>query len=106
MGRGVLSCVVLAHLFLTWLLDAGTSAFRAGVAAAHPHVTGTFHWHGIPPLLDEVTFKFVDGKGTAVGGAWTPLVYVSLLAGVVLAGRLWRLLPAWHRRQSHFTDDH
>jgi len=94
--------VVVTVVFLSWLLDAGTSAFTAGVLTAIPHATGTFHWQGIPYVLNHVTIKLVDGNadpsGGASGGAWTPLVYVFLFAGATLVGRLWRLLPAWRRR--------
>jgi len=43
--------------------------------------------------------------GGVHGGAWTPLVYVLYLAGAVLAGRLWRMLPAWRRAQLDITED-
>ena len=32
-----------------------------------------FTWHGIRYLQDTVTYTFVNGKGSSVGGAWTPL---------------------------------
>lgn len=87
----------VVYLVLAWLLEAGVSAFRAGVIASDRNATGTFTWHGIPHLLDDVTFKFVDGHSTSVGGAWTPLTYAILFVVVVLAGRFWRLVPAWRR---------
>lgn len=96
--------LVVAFLVLRWLLDVGTSAFGAGVTAADPRATGIFTWDGVPYLLDEVTFTFDQGQSTSVGGAWTPLVYVCLLAGVILVGRLWRLLPAWRQRPAGVTD--
>jgi hypothetical protein len=91
---------LLAQFFLGLLLDAGTSAFNAAITATHSHATGVFHWRGVTGLLDGVTFTFVGGKSTTVGGAFTPLVFVCLFAGTVLVGRLWRLLPAWRRRRS------
>jgi hypothetical protein len=85
------------YLILSWLLEAGTSAFTAGVVASDPNATGTFKWQGIAYVLDDVTFDFNNGHSTSVGGAWTPLTYLLLFVVVVLAGRLWRLVPAWRR---------
>ncbi|MDX6254194.1 MAG: hypothetical protein QOJ11_528 [Frankiales bacterium] len=69
----------------------GEAAFRSGVTAASPHVTATLHWHGVRFLVSDATFSFVDGRATSVGGAFTPLVYVVMLGGAVVAGRLWRI---------------
>lgn len=97
---------VSAFVALAVLLDVGTSAFASGVAAADPQATGTLVWNGVAYVLQPVTFRFSDGtatpQGGLYGGAWTPLVYVCLFAGTVLAGRLWRVLPAWRRR---YADD-
>ena len=84
---------VLSYLVLSWLLEAGSSAFRAGVLAGEPRATGSFTWNGIPYLLDDVAFTFSNGASTSVGGAWTPLAYAGVLLVTVLAGRLWRVLP-------------
>ena len=97
--------LLVTQFFLGLLLDTGTSGFNAAIAATHPHATGVFHWHGVTDLLDGVTFTFVNGKSTTVGGEFTPLVYVCLVAGTVLTGRLWRLLPAWRRRHSPSTSE-
>jgi hypothetical protein len=75
-----------------------TAAFTAGVTAAAPHASGTFHWRGVRYLISDQTFTFSGGKSTSLGGAWTPWVYLLMLVSVVLAGRLWRLLPALRRR--------
>lgn len=85
--------LILFYLSFTWLLEIGTSAFRSGVVIDNPDVTGTFIWNGIPYLLDEVTFTFVDGDSTSIGGAWTPLTYLGLFAAAMIVGKLWRLLP-------------
>lgn len=100
-----LAAFVSVYLVLTWLLDTGTSAFRAGVVATDSDATGTFNWVGIPHLLDGVTFEFVDGKSTSVGGAWTPFAYATLFVVVVLAGRLWRILPGWRRRYANVASE-
>jgi hypothetical protein len=99
-GLAGLAFLLLAYVVLDVLQAAGTAAFTAGVAAAGPRPVGTFHWNGVAYLLDDATLTFDGGASTVVGGAWTPLVYLCLIAGFVLTGRLWRLLPAWRRRQA------
>jgi len=84
---------VLFYVLLSWLLEAGSSAFRAGILTGQPRATGSFSWNGIPYLLDDVAFTFLDGASTSVGGAWHPLAYILLILVSVLAGRLWRLRP-------------
>lgn len=84
---------VLFYLVLTWLLEAGSSAFRAGILTGQPGATGSFSWNGIPYLLDDVAFTFSNGASTSVGGAWHPLAYAALVLVTIVAGRLWRLLP-------------
>jgi hypothetical protein len=86
---------VLFYLLLTWLLEAGSSAFRSGVLTGQPGATGRFSWSGIPYLLDDVDFTFSNGLSTSVGGAWRPWAYVALVFVTILAGRLWRLLPGF-----------
>jgi hypothetical protein len=83
----------LFYLLLNWLLEAGSSAFRAGILTNQPNATGSFSWNGIPHLLDNVAFTFSDGASTSVGGAWRPLAYLGLLVVCIVAGRLWRVLP-------------
>jgi hypothetical protein len=91
--------LLVVDLVMIFVGHVATSAFRAGVIATAPHATGTFHWHGIPYLISDQRFTFVGGKSTSVGGAWTPQVYAVMLAAAVVAGRLWRLLPAFRRRE-------
>jgi hypothetical protein len=50
-------------------------------------------------VQSSITYTFVDGQATWVGGALTPFVYVCLIVGAVLIGRLWRALPAYRRRR-------
>jgi hypothetical protein len=88
------AAAVLYYLLLSWLLEAGSSAFRAGILTGQPKATGTFSWNGIPYLLDDVHFTFSNGASTSVGGAWSPLAYAGLILVSILAGRLWRLLPS------------
>jgi hypothetical protein len=76
-----------------------TSAFRAGVASTTSHATGTFHWHGLRYLISDEEFIYLDGRSSSVGGAWTPLVYLLMIAAGITAGRLWRLVPAFRRHQ-------
>jgi hypothetical protein len=85
---------VLYYVLLSWLLEAGSLAFRAGILTGQPKATGTFSWNGIPYLLTDVNFTFSNGASTSVGGAWSPLAYAALVLVSILAGRLWRLLPS------------
>lgn len=87
------AAAVLFYFVVTWLLEAGSSAFRAGILTGQPDVTGSFSWNGIPYLLDDVAFTFSNGTSTSVGGAWHPLAYAALVLVTIVAGRLWRLLP-------------
>ncbi len=88
---------------LTYVLGEAALAFGAGITAADPHATGSYDWAGIAYLQSEVTYTFADGRGTSVGGAWTPLCYLLWILGTVLAGRLWRLLPRPARRSAAAT---
>ena len=92
--------LLTGQLVLTSLLAAAANAYADGVAAGDPHVTGTFTWHGIAHLQDTVTYSFVDGHSTHVGGAWTPLAWALWIGATVLVGRLWRVVPAWRRRRA------
>jgi hypothetical protein len=86
-------------LLLTYALGEAASAFRQGVTAHAPDVTGTFAWNGVSFLQRGVTFTFEQGHSTQTGGAWTPATYLLWLAGTIACGRLWRLLPG--RRARH-----
>lgn len=93
------ACFLLAvPLLLTYVLGEAASAFRDGIAAHDPHVTGTFAWNGVSFLQSGMTFTFDQGHSTQTGGAWTPATYLLLLAGTIACGRLWRLLPGRRAR--------
>jgi hypothetical protein len=87
-------------IFLVVLGQAGSAAFRAGVAATTPNATGTFHWHGVSYLINDTTFTYTEGTATSLGGAWTLWAWILMFGGAVLAGRLWRMLPWLRRRPS------
>jgi hypothetical protein len=80
------------------LAHVASATFRSGVTATTPQATGVYHWSGVSYLISKATFTFTDGRASTIGGAWTPWVYVVMLGGAVLAGRLWRLLPQLRRR--------
>lgn len=95
--------LLTGQLVLTSLLAEAASAFGDGITAADPHATGRYTWAGISYLQDTVTYTFVDGHGTSVGGAWTPLAWGMWLVATVLVGRLWRALPWWRRSRLSST---
>ena len=92
--------LLTGQLVFTSLLAEAANAFGDGVTAADPGATGTFTWSGIRYLQDSVTYTFVDGDGTWVGGAWTPLAWALWLLATVLVGRLWRVASVWRRRRA------
>lgn len=94
---------VTAQLLFTWVLGEAASAFGDGIKAASAHATGTFTWSGIRYLQDTVTYTLVDGKGSSVGGAWTPLSWAIWVVVTVLVGRLWRVASTWRRRHATAT---
>ena len=95
---------VTAQLLFTWVLGEAASAFGDGITAANPHATGTFTWSGIRYLQDSVTYTFLHGTRSSVGGAWTPLSWAIWSAVIVLVGRLWRAPSRWRRRRATTTD--
>jgi hypothetical protein len=86
------------QLVFTSLLTEAALAFGDGIVAVDPDATGTFTWEGIRYLQSSVTYTFVDGSWSSVGGAWTPLAWGIWLAATVLVGRLWRVASTWRRR--------
>jgi hypothetical protein len=92
--------LLTGQLVLTDLLAEAASAFGDGITAADPAASGTYTWHGIRYLQDTVTYTFVNGKGSSVGGAWTPFAWALWLVATVLVGRLWRVVSVWRRRRA------
>jgi hypothetical protein len=90
---------VTAVFLSTWILSEAASAFGSGIAAANPHATGTFSGSGIRYFQDAVTFTFVHGKGSYVGGALSPVSWAIWFIAIVLIGRLWRFGSTWRRRR-------
>ena len=91
--------LLTGQLILTSVLSEAALAFGDGITAANPSATGTFTWRGIRYLQDTVTYTFVNGDGTHVGGAWTPVAWVIWLVATICVGRLWRV--GWMRRRRH-----
>jgi hypothetical protein len=91
--------IAVVDLAMLYLDHVSTAAFRAGVTAATPNASGTFHWTGVRYLISDATFHYSDGNATSDGGAWTPWAFVLMLGGAVIAGRLWRLVPQLRRRR-------
>jgi hypothetical protein len=85
---GLFPLIVLA------VLDEAADAFRRGILAADPHATGSYSWAGVGWLQREATFTFTDGQATQVGGYPTIFAGAIWVLGIVLAGRLWRMLPS------------
>jgi hypothetical protein len=83
--------LLTGQLVLTSLLAEAANAFGDGISAADPNATGTFTWPGIRYLQDTVTYTFVNGHGSSVGGAWTPLAWALWIVATILVGRLWRV---------------
>ena len=96
---GAAWAAMLVPLVAIWVLAEAILTFRHGITTADPHATGTYHWAGLPYVQSSVTYTMVDGKGTYVGGALTPPVYVGWLVTIVAVGRLWRIPAAWRRRR-------
>jgi hypothetical protein len=88
------------YFFMIWLANTRIDAFRSGAIAANPHLTGIFHLSGVMHVLANDTFIFTNGKATEIGATFLPLVNVYIFALAILAGRLWRVVPALRRRRS------
>jgi len=86
------------YFFMIWLVNARIGAFKVGAIAANPHLTGTFHLTGVAYVFHSATFIYTNGKANEIGGTFLPLVNVYIFALAILAGRLWRAIPAVHQR--------
>jgi len=95
--------LLTAQLFFTAFLAEAANAFGAGIKAANPAATGTFTWSGLGYVQDTVTYSFVNGQGSSVGGAWTPFAWVLWAVATICVGRLWRVASLWRRRQAAVT---
>ncbi|WP_018503646.1 hypothetical protein [Parafrankia discariae] len=91
--------LLLVDAVMTVLEHVARTAFDAGITATAPRISGTFHWTGVPYLISDETFTYLNGTYTSVGGAWTPLVYVLMFAGAFVGGRMWRLISARLRQR-------
>jgi hypothetical protein len=92
--------LLTAQLFFTAFLAEATNAFGDGIKAANPAATGTFTWSGLGYVQDTVTYTFVNGRGSSVGGAWTPFAWLLWGIATVCVGRLWRVASLWRRHQA------
>ena len=98
MAAGVF--LLTAQLFLTAFLAEAANAFGDGIKAANPAATGTFTWSGLGYVQDTVTYTLINGKGSSVGGAWTPFAWALWAIATVCVGRLWRVASLWRRRSA------
>jgi hypothetical protein len=94
---------VTASLLFAWVLGEAASAFGDGITAANPLATGTFTGSGIQYFQDAVTYTFVHGKGSYVGGGWSPMSWAVYFIAIILVGRLWRIGSTWRRRRATTT---
>lgn len=89
--------LLTGQLIMTAVLSEAALAFGDGITATNPTATGTFTWPGIRYLQDTVTYTFVNGEGSHVGGAWTPFAWALWFVATVCVGRLWRVVSVWRR---------
>ena len=82
-------------LVATAILTDAANGFAAGIVAANPHATGTYHWGGLSLLQDDVTTTAADGQTTVSGGGLSLVGWVLWVAIAVLVGRLWRAPGTW-----------
>ena len=86
-------------LVVTAILTDAANGFAAGIIAADPHATGTYHWAGLSLLQGSVTTTAAVGQTTVSGGGLTPAGWVLWALIAVLVGRLWRAPRAWRDRR-------
>jgi hypothetical protein len=88
---------------VTAILTDAANGFAAGVTAANPHATGTYHWGGLSLLQGGVTVTAVHGH-TTVSGGWVSVAgWVLWVLIAVMIGRLWRAPGNWRARARSIT---
>jgi|ERR1035438_2748915 hypothetical protein len=85
-------------LVVTAILTDAANGFAAGIIAANPHATGTYHWGGLSLLQGNVTTKAAGGQTTVSGGGLTLAGWVLWVVIAVMVGRLWRAPGTWRAR--------
>ena len=85
-------------LVVTAVLTDAANGFSAGIIAANPHATGTYHWGGLSLLQGNVTTTAAGGQTTVSGGGLTPAGWVLWVVITVMVGRLWRAPGTWRAR--------
>jgi hypothetical protein len=86
-------------LVVTAVLTDAANGFAAGIIAANPHATGTYHWGGLSLLQGNVTTTAAGGQTTVSGGGLTPAAWVLWIVITVMVGRLWRAPRIWRARR-------
>jgi hypothetical protein len=87
-------------LVLNFVLSEANLGYQHAISAASPHATGIFTWSGVSYLQHPVVYVFHDGHGSFTGGDYSLISWALLIAGTVLAGRLWRLRPLRRRTRT------
>lgn len=85
-------------LVVTAVLADAANGFAAGIIAANPHATGTYHWGGLSLLQGNVIAKAAGGQTTLSGGGLTPAGWALWVVIAVIVGRLWRAPGIWRAR--------
>ncbi len=85
-------------LVVTAILTDAANGFAAGIVAADPHATGTYHWGGLSLLQSTVTTTAAGGQTTVTGGGLSLAGWVLWVAITVMVGRLWRAPGIWRAR--------
>jgi hypothetical protein len=83
---------------VTAVLADVANGFAAGIIAANPHATGTYHWGGLWLLQGNVIAKAAGGQTTVGGGGLTLAGWVLWVLITVMVGRLWRAPGTWRSR--------
>lgn len=90
-------------LVVTAVLADAANGFAAGIIAANPHATGTYHWGGLSLLQSGVTAKAVGGQTSLSGGGLTLAAWLLWIVIAVMVGRLWRAPGTWRARARAIT---